>query len=467
MHTITWLVWLGAALAAITLAPNPLYLCLVFMAAAQVFLAWRGDSPLARSFGLFVRAGAFICLGYVLFSLITVGGARGTTVLLVLPTLRLPPWLGGVVLGGPLTAEALAWGLTRGLAIWALMVVFGAFNALVDHHRLLRLTPRSLFHAGLAVTIAVAFVPSLLRSIGEIGQAQRARGHRFGGPRTWPPLVSPLLAGSLERSVQLAEALDARGYGRATAGNRSAGLRQVGLIVGTLLLGAGVFAWLYYGPAAAPAAGATAACGARAMGLSLRALGRLVSRSVYRRERWRRRDALAVAACLTCMAALVAMRLGGQGDLVYYPFPTITPPGFDLRAGLALLLLAAPALATRREPPTRDREGGPVQRIAREDSHGEGARRLRQPARWDPGHRRADRRGAADRGARGGRRGRGPGPGRADRRRVRGRQRGLHGELAQGGGRLHQAQRGYARCAATVALQQRTTAGLLGQQERR
>ena len=91
--------------------------------------------------GLFMRAGALVCLGYVLFGLVTVGGARGATVLIALPALRLPAWLGGVVLGGPVTAEALAWGATRGLSIWTLMVVFGAFNALVDHHRLLRLTP--------------------------------------------------------------------------------------------------------------------------------------------------------------------------------------------------------------------------------------------------------------------------------------------------------------------------------------
>ncbi|HMQ30884.1 MAG TPA: energy-coupling factor transporter transmembrane component T [Chloroflexaceae bacterium] len=349
MHTLTWLIWLGAALGAIVLAPNPLYLCLVFLAATQVFLAWRGDSPLARSFGLFVRAGALVCAGYVAFGLITVGGARGETVLLALPALRLPAWLGGVVLGGPVTAEALAWGLTRGLSIWALMVVFGAFNALVDHHRLLRLTPRSLFHAGLAVTIAVAFVPSLLRAVVEIGQAQRARGHRFGGPRSWPPMVAPLLAGSLERSVQLAEALDARGYGRAAPAGRAAGLRQIGTLLGVLLLGAGVFAWLYYGPGVAPAAMASG--GALALGLSLRALGRLVTRSAYRRERWRHRDALAAAAALGCVAALAAMRLRGLGGLVYYPFPTIVPPDFDLRAGLALLLLAAPAALGRREPP--------------------------------------------------------------------------------------------------------------------
>ncbi len=351
MHTLTWLIWLATALAATMLAPSPLYLCLIFLTAVQVFLAWRGDSPLARSFGLFMRVGAYVFAGYVLFGVITVGGARGQTTLARLPALVLPDWLGGVVLGGPITAEALAWGATRGLGLWTLMVIFGAFNALVNHHRLLRLAPRSLFHAGLAVTIAIGFVPALLRAIEEIAQAQRARGHRFGGPRSWPPLVAPLLAGSLENSIQLAEALDARGYGRATA---PSGLwRQAALIACPPLLGAGAFVWLYYGPAAILPAIALGAAGLLGAVAALRGLGARTPRTTYRRERWRSRDTLTAVTCGVALVTLVSFRLASYGELVYYPFPRIVAPGFNLGTGLALMLLAAPALPIGREPPPR------------------------------------------------------------------------------------------------------------------
>nr|MCU0495139.1 energy-coupling factor transporter transmembrane protein EcfT [Chloroflexaceae bacterium] len=117
MNTISYLIWLVAALLVISLAPHPLYMALVFLAALLVFSASRNDSLLARSYGLFLKLGAFIFGGYLLFSLITVGGMRGTTVLLALPSFELPAWLGGVVLGGPVTAEALAWGATRGLQL--------------------------------------------------------------------------------------------------------------------------------------------------------------------------------------------------------------------------------------------------------------------------------------------------------------------------------------------------------------
>jgi energy-coupling factor transport system permease protein len=229
------------------------------------------------------------------------------------------------------------------------MVLFGTFNALVDHYRLLRMAPPSLYHAGLAITIAIAFVPGLLRSIIEVGQAQRARGHRFGGPRSWVALAAPLLAGSLEKSVQLAESLDARGYGRA-APDASPARHQLALIAGALLLASGVFLWLYYGVAQAATAAATASAGGLCLSLAMRAIGRRVRRSTYRRDRWRRRDTLVALAAAGCALTITLLRLAPGEGLVYYPFPQIVAPAFDLRAGLALLLLVAPALGAPATP---------------------------------------------------------------------------------------------------------------------
>jgi energy-coupling factor transport system permease protein len=156
--------------------------------------------------------------------------------------------------------------------------------------------------------------------------------------------------------MQLAEALDARGYGRAAA---PAGLwRQAALIACAPLLGAAAFVWLYYGRTAALPALGLGAAGALGAALALRGLGARAPRSVYRRERWRPRDTLAALACGAALATLAALRVAGYGELVYYPFPRITAPGFSLVAGPALLLLAVPALAGGRQLPPRisDRE---------------------------------------------------------------------------------------------------------------
>jgi energy-coupling factor transport system permease protein len=342
MNTLTWLAWLGAALIVTGLGNNPLYMLLALLAATLVFLACQQETPLARAYRFFFLAGLLLWLGTMVFSVITVGGARGKTVLATLPAYTFPALLGGVTVGGPIAAEDLAWGAARGLRLWALLAIFGAFNALVDHYRLLRLTPRSLFHAGLAVTIGVSFVPGTVRAAGEIIEAQRVRGHRFGGPRAYLALIGPLLASSLERSIQLAEALDARGYGRTCPDGRARGGRQAALLAGLLLLGGGVFGWLYYGVIWALA---LAGAGAAALGWGMWRLGRLVPRTIYRRERWRRRDTFVALAAGACAAGWIALWASGAGGLLYNPYPRITPPPFDPLAGALAALLAVPALA--------------------------------------------------------------------------------------------------------------------------
>lgn len=372
MHTRTWLCWLVAAAAIATLAPHPLYHILLMLAVTYVFVARRDDRPLARSFSLFARAGAIIWLGYVIFAVVTVGGPRGATVLVTLPAFQLPVWLGGIVFGGPITAEALAWGATRGLGLWTLLLIFGAFNALVDHHRLLRLAPRSLFHAGLAVTIAIAFAPGLVQAIQDITAAQRARGHRFGSLRSWWALAGPLLAGSLERALQLAEALEARGYGRTLTPRPDTG-RLLALLAGLSSLAGALIGWLWAGPATLPVVAPLGIAGLLLTGWAARRLSRSVPRTTYRRERWHRHDTIACAAAGLGLAAVAAMRLLEPTALVYYPFPAIIAPAFDLRVGIAILLLAAPALPLRAPLPRRARRINADRRAARQTAAQQGA----------------------------------------------------------------------------------------------
>src|SRR5689334_6114193 len=99
MHTQTWLAWLAAALLVAGLANNPLYLLLALLAATLVFLACHNDTGLARAYRLFFLVGLGLWLGYICFSVVTVGGARGSTVLFRLPELTLPALLGGITLG--------------------------------------------------------------------------------------------------------------------------------------------------------------------------------------------------------------------------------------------------------------------------------------------------------------------------------------------------------------------------------
>ena len=57
-------------------------------------------------------------------------------------------------------------------------------------------------------------MPSLERDAVGLAESVRGRGVRLEGARGYATLLSPLVAGSLERATNLAEAMEARGFGR-------------------------------------------------------------------------------------------------------------------------------------------------------------------------------------------------------------------------------------------------------------
>jgi energy-coupling factor transport system permease protein len=65
----------------------------------------------------------------------------------------------------------------------------------------------------LAVALATRLVPTLERDAAGLVEALRGRGVEVSGMRGRARLLGPLLGGSLERALNLAEAMEARGYG--------------------------------------------------------------------------------------------------------------------------------------------------------------------------------------------------------------------------------------------------------------
>jgi energy-coupling factor transport system permease protein len=117
---------------------------------------------------------------------------------------------------GPLdvTREELHIALFQGLRLTAVTLAFAAYALLLDHDRLVQaagFARRSV----LAIALATRLVPTLERDAAGLVEALRGRGVEVAGLRGRARLVSPLLAGSLERGLNLAEAMEARGYGRA------------------------------------------------------------------------------------------------------------------------------------------------------------------------------------------------------------------------------------------------------------
>jgi energy-coupling factor transport system permease protein len=123
-----------------------------------------------------------------------------------------PLWIGPTipVLGRlDVTREELANGLFQGLRLAAVGLAFAVYALRVDHDRLLAGAGWAR-RSTVAVALATRLLPVLERDARDLRLALRGRRAEFGPMR----LLSPLVAGSLERGLNVAEAMEARGYGR-------------------------------------------------------------------------------------------------------------------------------------------------------------------------------------------------------------------------------------------------------------
>jgi energy-coupling factor transport system permease protein len=336
-HPVAWLAWLVAAALPALSTRNPLYLCLVLLAAGVVFTALRNRSPAARSWGAFVRFGATLWLFTIPFALLTAHYGR-------IILFRLPE--GWPIIGGPVTGEALIYGFCSGLALVTLLLVFAVFNIAVDQASLLRMTPAFIYQTGVVAAIAVAFVPQMVAAWQDIREAQQVRGHRLGGVRDLLPLVLPLLVTALERATQLAESMEARGFGHqiieVSRGRRIAG--QLAILGGLAAIGIGL-AGLWFWPERRTLMSLLSAAGAALLALSFWDQGRRVRRTHFRRWFWGRTDRIVLIASIAAGVPWLAILLLRGDWLFYYPDPPYSPwPSFQPLLGLAIVLLATPAI---------------------------------------------------------------------------------------------------------------------------
>ena len=119
---------------------------------------------------------------------------------------------------GPLdlSTDEIRIAIVNGLRLAVVGLAFSAYTLLVDHDRLVSAAGFAR-RSALAVALATRLVPSLERDAAGFAESVRGRGVELHGARGYATLLSPLVAGSLERATGLAEAMEARGFGRSDA----------------------------------------------------------------------------------------------------------------------------------------------------------------------------------------------------------------------------------------------------------
>lgn len=209
LHPLT--LWMSAILLAFgVVVLNSTYISIGIVAAVALVVVLRRDgSPWNRSFNLSLHIGATILVIRTIVGILIGVPIPGRTIF-TLPTLHLPSWMPGIRIGGSVTIERLSSSIHEGIIIATLIALFGAATSLTSPHKLLRVTPSFIYEIGITLVIATSFFPQLATSARRIRTAQKLRGVEKIQLRS---IALPLLEESLSRSLQLAESMDARGYG--------------------------------------------------------------------------------------------------------------------------------------------------------------------------------------------------------------------------------------------------------------
>jgi energy-coupling factor transport system permease protein len=189
------------------LLSSPLLLATITVAIAGAGMA-AGVGPQIR------RAAAFaLPLAITIMMINALVSRDGLTVIVRLGNL---PILGHT----DVTLEATVYGAILGLRAVALILCGALYTAAVDPDEVLRLLRRFSLRSALTASLATRLVPMLVRDSRRLADAQRCRP---GSPPSRMQLMRAATSAALDRALDVAAALETRGYGSA---QRSASARR-------------------------------------------------------------------------------------------------------------------------------------------------------------------------------------------------------------------------------------------------
>lgn len=350
LHPAAWWLWALALVAAATRTTNPFVSLLIVGTAALVVAARRSESVWSRSFVAFLGFGVVLLGVRLVFTALFVDTVPGTAVVVTLPQITLPEAMAGIRVGGPVVAESLVFALYQGLQLLAVLAAVGAANALADPRRLLKTVPGALYEVGVSLVVALTYVPRLVEDAVRVRKAQRLRGRPPRGLRGVARTAVPVLEGGLASSLDLAAAMDSRGFAR--HGDVPVRWRRVsGTLVLTGLVGVISALFALLGGALLPLAGVPLL----ALGVSVAATGSLMAgrrsqRTRYRPDPWLLPEWL-TAACGGVAAVGVALAVAAD-PAAMNPAGLIpmVAPSLPLAALLPVAVAALPAALTPLPP---------------------------------------------------------------------------------------------------------------------
>jgi len=206
------LIWVAGILILALIFDHPVYIFLVFLstlplvAVAKIWREWASSIKLVLYLGIFI-----VVINTLVYS-------QGAHVLLEAP-FEIPAL-------GPLniTLEAIFFGLMMALRLITIISAFTILNFTVhpDDMLLAMVKMKLPYKSVLATSLSTRFVPTLVDDIERLTDVQRTRGVEMDKGRLLQRIrrramiLIPLLSNALDRTVQVAEAMESRAFGQGT-----------------------------------------------------------------------------------------------------------------------------------------------------------------------------------------------------------------------------------------------------------
>ena len=180
---------------------------------------YKSDGPWSDSYLWALKLILFV-IAFRVFIGIVIGVPIPGHTLFTLPQIPLPSWMAGITLGGPVTWKRVSSTIIESLNIASIIALFGAATALTNPRSLLRSLPPMFYEVGVVLIVATNLTPQLVANLKRIRVAQKMRGISTNKLLSWRQIAMPLLEDSLARALDLAAAMDSRGYGISTKRSR-------------------------------------------------------------------------------------------------------------------------------------------------------------------------------------------------------------------------------------------------------
>ncbi|MCW3025572.1 MAG: cobalt transport protein [Solirubrobacterales bacterium] len=201
--------WAAALSAATLLLDHPLALLALLLAVLCSGAGARVGRPLARS----MRTAAIVWLPIVLVNVLV--SRDGLTVFARLGYL-------GPFGQGNLTLEAVVFGAVIALKVMLLILITTLASLAVDPDEALRILRRLSFRSALTASLATRMIPVLAADSQRFADAQRTRPEGSPhGARARLALLRAVIAGSLDRAMDVAATLEVRGFATARRAPRA------------------------------------------------------------------------------------------------------------------------------------------------------------------------------------------------------------------------------------------------------